>query len=111
MIQAHQVYIVGHNHKVRFIKGGQTSFWPPTSEFGPVSPPGSASEDTYHADAQLEKQLPTPNQRLGFSNRLRVYGRSLDRHALDVRGSPAASEFCSHYDPAASSSYSLTFIY
>ena len=38
VIQAHQVYIVGHNNKVRFRKGGQTAFCPPRSEFGPVAP-------------------------------------------------------------------------
>ena len=28
VIQAHQVYIVGHNHKIRFRKGSQTAFCP-----------------------------------------------------------------------------------
>ena len=38
-LQAHQVYIVGHNHKVRFRKGGPNRILHSRSEFCPVAPP------------------------------------------------------------------------
>ena len=66
VIQAHQVYIVGHYHKVRFRKGAKPHFGPPRPEFGPVGPldPPTASVRAHVGKNHVrEEQNPLESQK------------------------------------------------